>query len=136
MILSNCAGPGVTGTGYQHLLNNQSVIHDTIAANHVALCDRVARLDTASLAARADHNGSKIVALAAKADADAKVAAAAAELTVHAEPLLAAIQRQGAAAAVDAAAAQQHREQHREQMQKMQAQLDAIQAQQCTCAVM
>jgi len=110
-------------------LDNHAVIHDQIAANHAVLCDRVAGLDTASLAAQADHNGSKISALATQAEADAKVAAAAAELTVQAEPLLAAIREQGAAA-----------QQHREQLQKMQAQLDsnfdAIQAQQCTCTVM
>ena len=120
---------GATALGYQHLLDNHAVIHDQIAANHAVLCDRVAGLDTASLAAQADHNGSKISALATQAEADAKVAAAAAELTVQAEPLLAAIREQGAAA-----------QQHREQLQKMQAQLDsnfdAIQAQQCTCTVM
>ena len=71
---------GATALGYQHLLDNHAVIHDQIAANHAVLCDRVAGLDTASLAAQADHNGSKISALATQAEADAKVAAAAAEL--------------------------------------------------------
>ena len=86
---------GATALGYQHLLDNHAVIHDQIAANHAVLCDRVAGLDTASLAAQADHNGSKISALATQAEADAKVAAAAAELTVQAEPLLAAIRERG-----------------------------------------
>ena len=98
---------GLTAKGHQHLLDNQVVI-----------CDRIAKLDTASLAARADDDANQIKALAGQAKAHTEIAASAAELTVQAQPLLAAIQEQGL------------------QMKQMQAQLDAIQAAQCSCTIM
>jgi len=98
---------GLTAKGHQHLLDNQVVI-----------CDRIAKLDTASLAARADVDANQIKALAGQAKAHTEIAASAAELTVQAQPLLAAIQEQGL------------------QMKQMQAQLDAIQAAQCSCTIM
>ena len=102
---------GLTAKGHQHLLDNQVVI-----------CDRIAKLDTASLAARADHDGNQIKALAGQAKAYTKIAASAAELTVQAQPLLAAIQQLGDSQGL--------------QMKQMQAQLDAIQAAQCSCTIM
>ena len=107
-------GVGITRSGYKHLLNNQADIYD-----------RIAELDTAALTAQANRDGGRIATLATKAEADAKVAAAAAELTVGAEPLLEAIQAQG-----------ERMRAMQERMRAMQEQLDALQAQRCVCTVM
>ena len=105
---------GITPTGYEHLLNNQAEIYD-----------RIAELDTAALTAQANRDGGRIATLATKAEADAKVAAAAAELTVGAEPLLEAIQAQG-----------EQMRAMQERMRAMQAQVSALQAQAVWCTVM
>ena len=62
-----------------------------ILGNHAVICDRIAALDTGALAARAEHDGQQIAAVAAKAKADAAVAGSAAEVTASAQPLLQAI---------------------------------------------
>lgn len=92
----------ITAQGYQNLLNN-----------HTVLSHQIANLDTATMAAAAARDANEI-------GKKVKIIRSAAELSVEAQPLLAAIQQ-----------LQQQQHQTQEQLRAIQAKQD-----QCSCAIM
>ena len=100
---------GVTPNGFQHILDN-----------HTVLSVQIANLDTSAMAAAAARNTAEIEASAKVAHKKAKVISSAAELSVQAQPLLEAIQ------------------QLQQSVQAVDQRLNALQASQgqCKCTIM
>ena len=92
----------ITAQGYQNILNN-----------HTVLSHQIANLDTTTMAAAAARDANEI-------GKKVKIIRSAAELSVEAQPLLAAIQQ-----------LQQQQHQTQEQLRAIQAKQD-----QCSCAIM